>query len=368
MIETRFTWKWLFVMAAIGIVAGLAIGLVVGWFILPVSGTSVDVSALNAGSQNDYIVLVANTYAYDNDLPRAKDRLTLLKDSNVKARVENLAKALSTRQEPSAANVADLAVDLGSSDSSLQVLAAQDSKSPVSPSSGPDVAPTKYAQLYVAPTPTLEPTAAQTEASPPTEVTEAPTEEATSAPTKRAATSVPKNTPKPVPTNSPQAAAALLPAFKPAFPGSWPGGVSFTAANVAPGQQYWRLRNATFCDVPPPNAPKDYDSCPGYPGGETDHTIYVAVLNPDGSCGSGTVKHQINTGDTPPLEQKNVAYPWNSCNVDYEWAMYGEGNDIWMDGLPSDRIGNMVMNSPQLNWSGNRAHVRYFLIFQMTTR
>lgn len=361
MTETRFTWQWLFAVAAIGMFIGLLFGLVVGWVALPVAGSGVDVSSLNAGAQNDYIILVANTFAYDGDLAKAKDRLTLLKDSKIASRVEILAKALNTRQDPSAANVADLAVQLGSTDSALQVLAASETNNP-------GTEPTKYAQVDVQPSSTPEPTEVSTLAP---EATEAPTDEPTLAPTKKSITAAPKNTAKPappVPTNPPQQAAALFPEFKPGFPDSWPKNISFTPANVAPGQQYWHLTKATFCDVPPTNAPKGYDSCPGFPGGETDHTIYVAVTNADGSCATATVKHQINTGESPALEQKHVAYPWNSCDTDYEWAMYGEGNDIWIDGLPSDRMGSLVMNSPQLNWSGNRAHVRYFLLFQMTTR
>jgi hypothetical protein len=109
------------------------------------------------------------------------------------------------------------------------------------------------------------------------------------------------------------------------------------------------------------------------PGGGMDHSIYVSVLNPDGSCSDAKINHVTNTGDTTPLEQKVAPYPWSSCDHDYEWNMYGEGNDIWIDGLPSDRLNGMCLcnKTPPPGTTGilqGHAHVRYFLIFQKTTR
>jgi hypothetical protein len=364
MTETRFTWQWLFVVAGIGLLVGLAFGLIVGWVILPVARTGVEVSALNAGAQNDYIELVANTFAFDNDLSRAKSRLTLLKDSNIVARVETLAKALKTRQDPSASNVATLAVELGSTDSSLQVLASSQPKNT-------DASPTKYAQLGVQPTPPPEATSATaateapTDASPPTE---APTDQPTPVPSKRKQTVAPKNTPVPLPTSQPQPATALMPQFNPSYPDQWWNGVQFVAANVAAGQQYWHLKSALYCDVL-----DQRNNCPSLPGGGMDHTIYVSLQNPDGSCANGTLKHETNTGDTKALEQKNVLYAWNSCaTTDFEWNMYGEGNDIWVDGPPSDRINGLCMCNKTPPPGGGilqgHAHVRYYLIFQLTNR
>jgi hypothetical protein len=358
MIETRFTWRWLFVVAGIGLIIGAVFGLLVGWVVLPVAGSAVDVSALSAGAQNDYIVLVANSFAYDNDLPHAKERLSLLKDSNITTRVENLAKALNTRQDSSAANVAELAVELGSTDSSLQVLYS----SVVQTTGG---SPTKYAQVEIAPTATPEPTEAATDTSVPTPTA---TEQATPTSTKRAQAVVPKNTLKPAATPQPQPAAAVMPEFHPDFPGQWWDGVQFVGASVAPGQQYWHLKSALYCDVL-----DSRNNCPGLPGGVMDHTIYVSVQNADGTCADGTVKHETNTGDTQGLEQKPVLYAWTSCaSTDYEWNMYGEGNDIWMDGPPSDRINGLCMCNKTPPPGGGilqgHAHVRYFLVFQLTTR
>ena len=68
-------------------------------------------------------MLVANTYSYDQDLARARQRLAQLQDKDVSARVERLAKALAARNDVSAANVADLAVALGSESTELILLA-----------------------------------------------------------------------------------------------------------------------------------------------------------------------------------------------------------------------------------------------------
>ena len=180
-------------------------------------------------------------------------------------------------------------------------------------------------------------------------------------------------TPTRRPTRRPQPTATvtpippLLPAFTPAFPEGWFHTVNFVPASVAPGQPYWRLVSATFCDVPPPGQKEK--TCPDYPGEILDTIIYVAVLDENGACVENPpLFHEINTGERFPLTPHTQTYPWTSCATDYEWSMFGESNDFWLDGLPSDRIGGLLLNSPQLNWAEPRAHVRYFLIFQRATR
>ncbi len=365
MLETRFTWKWLFVVAALGIAGGVVLGLIVGWA-FPISpAAATDPSALNANAQNDYIVLVANSYAYDDDLDAAKQRLTLLKDASIKTHVERLAKSLASKKDADAANVADLAVGLGSTDSSLKVLAAS------VVNNDPNAEPTKVARVQIEPSPTTAPTIAATDTPAATATLETTNTVAAPTRTKAAVNSTPKNTstPKPAaPTQPPAPAAVLMPAFAPSFPDGWWNGVHFVGASVAPGQQYWRLISALYCDVDDKR-----NNCPNLPGGTMDHSIYVSVLNPDGTCASATVKHVTNTGDTTPLELKTQPYPWNGCNQDFEWNMYGEGNDIWIDGLPSDKMTGLCLCNvvPPPGTTGilqGHAHVRYYLTFQLTTR
>ncbi len=375
MTETRFTWRWLFVFAAAGVVAGLVLGLIVGW-VIPLGGNApVNVSALSAGAQNDYIILVANSYAFDDDLPRAKQRLDLLKDSNIKARVETLAKALATRKDSYAANVADLAVALGSTDASLKVLAAQ-----VSNDAGGE--PTKVARVETPPTATPKPTkvatakvATDTPAA--TETSEEPADTPVK-PTKAAVTPAPKNTtaPKPQATNPPVAAAALLPQFEPEFPSMWWDDVKFIPANVSSGQQFWHLKYAKYCDWSPNEA---HNTCPNMPGGIMDHSIYIMAVDEAGKCVNTDATDTLNDGSSFPLtadKLKPIPYAWNpfgySCNQDYEKEMYGEGNDISIPGLPSDKITNLCLCNKTAvegkNIMQGHAHVRYFLIFQRTTR
>lgn len=386
MTETRFTWRWLAVLALVGIVMGLAIGLIAGWVVFPNIGSS-SVSGLSSSAQSDYIVLVANTYAYDQDLARAKQRLNLLQEKDVKTRVERLAKSLAARKDPSAANVAELALALGSEDASLQVLAEQVA---VDTSGDPNATePTKIArsdagsQAQVTDTP--EPTQASTEptaeptkkrnkkptATPQPDATDAPAE-ATDVP----ATKAPPPTAEPTATPSP-AAAPVTTEFTPPYPGGWWNAVKFIPANVSPGQQYWKLKYARYCDW----APNDnFETCPGFPAGGMGHSIYVMVVDEQGNCVETDVNDILNDGSKHPLTPdmlKRIEFPWNpygfKCDKDYEKEMYGEGNDISVPGLPSDTITQLQLCATNPPAGHNpppcgRAHVRYFLIFQRTTR
>ncbi len=360
MTETRFTWRWLSVVAAAGLLAGCVIGLLFGITFMPNLGGTADVSALSASGQNDYIVLVANSYAFDQDLALARQRLALLGDQDINSRVERLAKALATRQDPDAANVADLAVALGSSDSQLKVLAAS-----VINNLGGSAEPTKYAMAEVAPTDTPAPTDVPTN-------TPAPTQTGTAVPTKKPVVRTPAAPANPQPTLGPTAAPQLMPDLVPQYPQFWWPDITFTPASAAPGQQYWRLKWALFCD-----AGQTDNNCGNLPGGTMDHSIYVAIQNPDGTCADATPAHMTNDGKMVPMYKKQVAYPWNSCaTTDWEWPMYGEGNDVWIDGMPSDRLSGMCMcnvttppgSPPGYHILQGHAHVRYFLIFQLATR
>lgn len=374
MTETRFTLRGLLGIALIGIVGGIVIGLLLGWVVLPTVGSS-SVSSLSAPAQNDYIVLVANTFAYDQDLPKAKDRLKQLQDPKIADRVEKLAKSMAARKDDAAANVADLAVALGSSDSSLQVLAETVADS------GATAEPTKYAQAEAPATETPEDTAtaqpkkkktATPESQATDEPVDAPIEVPTKAPQVAAATRLPK--PTAAPTAAPQAAPAPSPNFTPAYPDMWWDAVKYIPASVAPGQQYWRLKDARYCDW----SPNDKDNtCPGFPGGIMDHSIYVMPIDENGECVDTSVTDIYNDGSdhTVTIDQrKDVAYPWNSypCRKDYEIAMYGEGNDISVPGLPSDKITSLCLcNKTPVDGQGilqGHAHVRYFLVFQRATR
>ncbi len=385
MTETRFTWRWLLVIALVGIGMGLTLGLLAGWLVFPNIGGS-NVSGLSVTAQSDYIVLVANTYAYDQDLTRAKQRLNLLHDQDITTRLERLAKSLAARKDASAANVADLAVALGSEDSSLQVMAANVGGDTTDDPA--NVEPTKIARSDadaqgIEPTPTeqaaVEPTVKPTKqrknkatATPAEPQATATPEEPTASP----ATKAPKPTAEPTATPAP-VAAPVTTEFTPPYPAGWWNAIKFIPAQVSPGQQYFHLKYARYCDW----APNDnYETCPGFPAGGMGHSIYIMVVDENGNCITTDVNDILNDGSKHPLTPdmlKKIEFPWNpygyACDKDYEKEMYGEGNDISVPGLPSDTITQLQLcatNPPAgLNPPPcGRAHVRYFLIFQRTTR
>jgi hypothetical protein len=394
MTETRFTWRWLIVIALVGIFMGLAIGLAAGWIVYPNIGSS-NIAGLSASAQQDYIILVANTYAYDGDAVLAKRRLAQLQDGDIKTRVERLAKALAARKDPSAANVADLAIELGSEDSSLQVMAEQ-----VSNINDPnsDAEPTKSARsdsgaVQEEPTDsaTGEPTAtvdarkpraarltqtavaAQTVPATP-EPTTADEPQATDLP----ATSVPATREPTTPPTAPAPQPApVTTEFIPSYPGGWWDAVKFIPADVAPGQQYWHLKYARYCDWAPEER---FNPCEGFPGGGDGVGIWIMTVDEQGACVSTPVTDILNDGSQHPLTPdmlKDISFAWNpygfSCNQDYEKEMYGEGNSISVPGLPSDKITELQLCAKNPPPGHNpppcgHAHVRYFLIFQRTTR
>lgn len=402
MTETRFTWRWLLVIAVVGIFMGLAVGLAAGWIIFPNIGSS-SIAGLSATSQNDYIVLVANTFAYDQDDVAAKQRLGALQDKDIKTRVERLAKALAVRKDTSSANVADLALELGSEDSSIMVLAEQvinaddptideeptksarsDSGAEATePTAEPAALSTNAPKATVAPTDDKKPRTArqtQTALAALSNSDADPTEAATDVPedTEIPATKVPVATKEPTvaPTEAP-VAAPVTTQFTPAFPGGWWDAVQFIPAQVSPGQQYWHLKYARYCDWSPDD---NHQTCEGFPGGGMGTSIYVMTVDESGTCITTDVTDDINDGSKYPLTTdalKKIDYPWNPynypCTENYEKGMYGEGNSISVPGLPSDKITQLSLcaKSPPPGYNPppcGHAHVRYFLIFQRTTR
>lgn len=63
-----------------GLILGLILGLVYAWVISPVQYINTDPSALRADFKDRYRLLIARAYNANNDLPRARARLALLKE------------------------------------------------------------------------------------------------------------------------------------------------------------------------------------------------------------------------------------------------------------------------------------------------
>jgi len=65
-------------LALIGLVAGVALGLLIGWGLWRVQYTNTTPAQLRQDYANDYVLMVAAAYWVDGDLDAARDRLSLL--------------------------------------------------------------------------------------------------------------------------------------------------------------------------------------------------------------------------------------------------------------------------------------------------
>ena len=64
------------------IVAGLAIGMVYGWLINPAPYRDLDASTLREDYKADYVLMVAEAYRQDGNLPLAQRRLGMISDDS----------------------------------------------------------------------------------------------------------------------------------------------------------------------------------------------------------------------------------------------------------------------------------------------
>jgi len=168
----------------------------------------------------------------------------------------------------------------------------------------------------------------------------------------------PKPTPLPVSAPAQPVAAAAAPAApaapeQPALPFVWDGrldkhNIRVEQAQVAAGQQYYRLVKALFKDT-------NENMGPNMPNG--DHNIYIEVLDESGKRIVGA-KAIVRNGGTTTLTIENKPFPDYGTN----FPMYGMlgSYSAWIDGLPSDKVVGMGL---PMKW-----HVSYFLTFQRTTK
>jgi hypothetical protein len=150
--------------------------------------------------------------------------------------------------------------------------------------------------------------------------------------------------------------------FEPGDMNLWPRGVYFVPANVAPGETYWHLVKATYCDAfdSSDHAKRNF-GCDKMPGGPAGTSIYVMtggaeidVIKPDGA---NVGKNRAIIGDKKD--------PSDMCNCTYTFL--DSNYRISVAGAPSDAIGGFCLCSVNFGW-GSHAHVRYFLYFEKVTR
>lgn len=141
---------------------------------------------LSRSEQDDYILMVAESFVTDRDIPLAQERLARLNDPRTTERIIELAQAYAAQNDYVAGRLAVLAVAAGSSDKTLRALAAT------------VVAPTRTPTRMPTATFTRTPTVTRT---PPPTATPLPTN--TLAPNYVVVTSVPTITNTPAPTRPP---------------------------------------------------------------------------------------------------------------------------------------------------------------------
>jgi hypothetical protein len=88
--------QWI-VPAAIGIMAGLALGAFIGWWAWPVTYTNTSPAALREDYRDEYVLMVAAAYQVQGDAAQARERLALLDPQQPSAAVVELAERLVER-------------------------------------------------------------------------------------------------------------------------------------------------------------------------------------------------------------------------------------------------------------------------------
>jgi hypothetical protein len=92
------------VLASIGLIAGLIVGLGYTWWISPVKYVNTAPASLRADYKTRYIQLVAEAFAVEGDIDRAQARLTLLEDAHLNQTITALAQQrAASESDPKAA-------------------------------------------------------------------------------------------------------------------------------------------------------------------------------------------------------------------------------------------------------------------------
>lgn len=351
--------RWIILIVTLGILSGLVFGVIGGsLFAKPTVILETNAVELAVPEQDDFIIMVAEAYASDHSLKLAQDRLSRLRDDKVSARVENLANGYAPQRDLISSRLAMLAVAMGSKDQTLIGLSSSPTPTntptntptftaTATPTNTRTATPTRTPLFTATPLPTATPSSTNTRTP-------------TLTPTRRPATRVPTPTPSPTPTNT--AAPPPPVVFEPGDLSKWPGGLHFEPANVAPGQGYWHLVKATYCDAfdKSDRAGHNFD-CDEMPGGPAGTSIYVMsdgapidVIKPDGT----NVGHNRRiVGDKKKAN--------DSCNCTY--AFESSDYRISVANAPSDSISGFCLCSVNFGW-GSHAHVRFFLYFKYITR
>ncbi|MGD2050426.1 MAG: hypothetical protein PVH03_13065 [Chloroflexota bacterium] len=100
---------------SLGVILGLASGLLLGWVVWPIEFTEADPTVLEETYQQDYTVMIATAYSLDQDLNEARQRLSRLgkQDSNAWLLSVTVDHILKQSDETEIRHLVQLANDLG---------------------------------------------------------------------------------------------------------------------------------------------------------------------------------------------------------------------------------------------------------------
>lgn len=143
----------------LGLILGLAGGLVYAWIISPVVYVNASPARLNEQYQDEYIFLVSQSYAFSGDWEQAEARLQALEDPNLPQSVADLFEQYLRRGAPAqhVRNLAQLTHQVGGSNPALSLFGPTPQPPPVTATATPAQA-TATATLLPTPTLTRQPT------------------------------------------------------------------------------------------------------------------------------------------------------------------------------------------------------------------
>lgn len=363
---SRFSWIIVLVALAVGIALGVYFSTTLNE---PTAAPTPQTLQLDRAAQNDYILNVADAFAADGNLQIAQDRLARLRDSQIAARVENFAINNAPKRDAQSIHLIRLAIALGSKNGGLIALVITATPTALPTHTRENAPVFSNVRATVAPTETPRPIPTKTKTPViiilPNEnpvivlPTETPTITNTPNPTqtRRPNTRIPTPTETPIPTEIPPPPAPL---FEPDR-SQWPGTVYYEPANVAPGEGYWHLTHAVYCDAFDSSDGNKYNfGCEERAGGSAGTSIYVM-------SGGNTIDVWAggdNVADDPTIvgDKKN---PGDVCDCDYSFQ--SSNVKVNVRGAPSDAIGGFCLCSVNFGW-GSHAHVRFYLYFEYRIR
>jgi hypothetical protein len=91
-----------------GILLGIGLGLIVGWLVWPVSYYNTDVYDLRADYQDEFVVMVGVSYALEQDIVTARQRLALLSNPTAPKPVEAIVVEVTERYIARGADPTDI--------------------------------------------------------------------------------------------------------------------------------------------------------------------------------------------------------------------------------------------------------------------